>query len=259
LCRIVVRDALPESEVQPYREVDVRTLLLGRNGTETWQRESQGPEEHEGSGEVDAPLYQGTAAPLSTLAPLLFLMVAQARAEEIVTQAHHQAEVLQQEAYDRGLARGREEGREQIRKELLPALSAFVQARQSLIALEEQLVSRLTPEIVRLAVEIAEKIVGKKVEEDPQVTLSVLERARAEIPQARHVRIWLHPADYHALVDLHPELMQVREEGGRRVEVLTSEDISRGGCCVETEMGVIDATIPTQVQEISRQLLDEGM
>lgn len=257
--RVVVRDALNESEIQPYQEVDLRTLLVERNGTGTRERGSLGTEEHEESGEVAAPLRPSVPAPLATLAPLLFLMAAQERAEEILTQAHRQAEVLRQEAYDQGLARGREEGREEAMRELLPALSAFTQAGQSLSALEERLMSRLTPQIVRLALEIAEKIVGKEVEEDPQVTISVLERARAEIPQARHVCIWLHPADYHTLIDLRPELVRVGEEGGRRVDVIASEEISRGGCRVETEMGVIDATIPTQMQEISRQLLDEEM
>jgi flagellar biosynthesis/type III secretory pathway protein FliH len=40
------------------------------------------------------------------------------------------------------------------------------------------------------------------------------------------------------------------------IEVLPSEEIARGGCRLETESGVIDATVPTQIDEIRRQLLD---
>jgi flagellar biosynthesis/type III secretory pathway protein FliH len=41
------------------------------------------------------------------------------------------------------------------------------------------------------------------------------------------------------------------------VEVVTDEDLNRGGCRLETEIGVIDATVPTQIAEVRRQLLDQ--
>jgi flagellar assembly protein FliH len=71
------------------------------------------------------------------------------------------------------------------------------------------------------------------------------------------VRIWLNPEDHQLLQELRPELVWVGEKGGRKVEVLTSDEIERGGCRVETEMGIVDATVPIQMQEIRRQLLDE--
>ncbi len=123
--------------------------------------------------------------------------------------------------------------------------------------LEEKLIDRFTPEMVRLALEIAAKIIGKRVEEDPEVIGSVLERARSEIPRARDVRIWLHPLDYRWLKELRPDLVQEGKKEGRKIEVFASEEIGRGGCRIETEMGVMDATLPTQMEEVRRQLLDE--
>jgi flagellar biosynthesis/type III secretory pathway protein FliH len=59
------------------------------------------------------------------------------------------------------------------------------------------------------------------------------------------------------LSQLRPDLIKIGSEAGRTVEVLASEEIGRGGCRLETEMGVVDATIPTQLAETRRQLLDE--
>jgi flagellar biosynthesis/type III secretory pathway protein FliH len=119
------------------------------------------------------------------------------------------------------------------------------------------MVSRFTPHLVRLALAIAEKIVGKAVGEDSEIVASVLERAKKEVPDARLVRVRLHPADYKILAELRPELVRAGEEGGRKVEVLAADEIGRGGCRIETEIGVVDASLPTQFQEIKRQLLDE--
>jgi flagellar biosynthesis/type III secretory pathway protein FliH len=234
--RVVVRDAFEESDVQPYREVDMQVLQPPADPPA--ETEEQPPED-------TRPAWEELVA------------AAHKQAEEIIAHAQHQAAALQQEAYEQGLARGLEDGRAEAKQELSLSQVALVQAGQSLIVLEEQLVSRLTPQLVRLALAIAEKIVGREVAEDPTIVASVLERARAELPQARHVRIWLHPRDHQFLQEAQPDLVWVGEKGGRKVEVLSSEEVDRGGCRVETEMGVVDATIPVQLQEIRRQLLDE--
>ena len=59
------------------------------------------------------------------------------------------------------------------------------------------------------------------------------------------------------LREMRPDLLRIGEEGGRTIEVVATEEVSRGGCRLETEMGTVDATIPVQIQEVRRQLLDE--
>jgi flagellar biosynthesis/type III secretory pathway protein FliH len=66
----------------------------------------------------------------------------------------------------------------------------------------------------------------------------------------------LHPLDHQSLAECRPDLVRIGEKGGRTVEVVLAEDIERGVCRVETEMGVVDATIPVQLEEIRRQMLD---
>lgn len=245
MSKITIRNALSEGEILPYQETDLSSLppQQGRTG------DGQG---NEGGGEpVPLEDLEGFSSLTQEGSPVLD----EKKPAENPVEKSRRKEDLQKEAHQQDVARGREEGREEARKELLPALGAFAQAGQSLIVLEEQLVSRLTTEIVGLAMEIAEKVVNKKVEDDPQITASVLERARAEIPHAREVRIWLNPVDYQALSEMRPDLVRIGKEEGRNIEVVASEEIGRGGCRVETELGVIDATIPTQMEEITKQLL----
>ena len=250
--RGVVRNDLAESEVQPYREIDVRLLVLAQESIA-----SEEPQRSEGdalaSEEADeSPL------PFTTLAPLLLLNVAHGQAAAIIAQARQEAEALQQETYTQAVSLGREEGKDALQHELQSALTACDHIQQRLCTLEERVVSHLTPEIVRLALAIAEKIIGSKVEEDPHLIASVLERARTHVQHARQIHIWLHPADHDTLLQFQPALVRVGEEGQRTVAISPSSEISRGGCRIETEMGVVDATIPVQLDEIREQLLHEG-
>ncbi|MGH7766695.1 MAG: FliH/SctL family protein, partial [Candidatus Binatia bacterium] len=219
--KLVLKSSLDPNDIQPYRELD-----LGRPSEEPVA--------------AAAPAIETLAAEsfdLSALGPLLSLSVAQQKAENILAEARSGAEAIGKEAYEEGKSRGQEEAR----NEILPALIGFAQAGQSLIVFEEQMVARFTPQMVRLALEIAEKIVGKAVAEDPGIVASVLERAKKEVPDARLVRVRLHSADYKILAEMRPELIRAGEEGGRKVEVLSADEIGRGGCRIETEIGVVDA------------------
>ena len=189
---------------------------------------------------------------VSEIAPWLILNSADERAREILHNATAEAETLRQKVLRESAASGREEAM----KELIPSLVAFADAGQSLIVFEEQLIARCTPQLVTLALEIAEKMTHKAVQEDPEIVAGVLERAQHEVRDAKQIRICLHPQDFQVLKDLRPDLVKIGSEAGRSVEVFASEDIPRGGCRLETESGIVDATVPTQIEEIRRQLLD---
>jgi flagellar assembly protein FliH len=252
----VARGAFDEQEVQSYSHVELLALFSPSvSDAETGDLEARRQVTGELSGEEGDPLEE-QPKPASPFSAEELLARAQQQAESVVANARQEAEQLRQAAYAEGLASGRVEGREQAKQEFLPALVAFAQIGQSLIVIEEQLIERFTPHLVRFALDVAEKVVGKALEEDPLIVASVLERARMELPQARSIRIWLHPLDYQLLNDCRPDLVWVGEKGGRTVEVVPSEEIERGGCRIETEMGVVDATVPVQLEEIRRQILE---
>jgi flagellar assembly protein FliH len=253
----VARSAFAEQEVQPYFHVELRALFspsssLGREDGDAEARLQSTGEPSEKQREPDEEQLEQLSPPSVEEA----LAATQQQAESILAFARQEAEQLRQAAYAQGLASGQADGREQAKQEFLPALVVFAQIGQSLIILEEQLIERFTPHLVRFALEVAEKVVGKAVDEDPLIVASVLERARMELPQARSIRIWLHPLDHQVLTECRPDLVWVGEKGGRTVEVVPSEEIERGGCRIETEMGIVDATVPVQLQEIRRQMLE---
>lgn len=257
LSNIVLRDALDESDIERYQDVALRVLFDRAEDEEPAGLEPSAEDEVEGESPELTSEDEVDQADAPAPSPEDILRAAQDEAEALLAQAVVQAETLRQEARQQGLSQGLEEGRTQAKQDLLPALIAFAQAGQSLLVLEEQLTTCLAPELARLGLDIAEKLLGKQVAEDPQIIASVLERARAELPQARRVRVWLHPEDRELLEELRPDLVSMSEVGGRSVEVCIASDISRGGCRIETEMGIIDATLPVQLQEVGRQLFDD--
>ena len=185
------------------------------------------------------------------LAPWWILQCAQEKAAEIIAQATVQAEQLRQQASCENAAAGRA----QALQEVMPSLVVFANAAQSLIVFEEQLISRCTPQIVGLALEIASKVIAKAVDADGEIVAAVLERAKQQALDAKQLRICLNPTDHQLLAELRPDLVKIGNDGKRTIEVVASAEIARGGCRLETESGIVDATLPTQIDEIRRHLL----
>jgi flagellar biosynthesis/type III secretory pathway protein FliH len=238
LSRLLARDRLKDEEIRPYPQ----TELGGETSPSSQQADTDGAAE-----------IAFDSVDLAGIAHWLLLCSTEEKARETLAAAYTEAEQIRQDAARQGAVKGREDAE----REVLPSTVAFGDAGQGLIVLEEQLVSRYTPHMVRLALEIAERVIGHAVEAAPEIAASILERAKREVVDARQVRVWLHPEDHKVLSELRPDLMKVGSEAGRTIEVLASEEIGRGGCRLETEIGVVDATIPTQLAEVRRQLLDE--
>jgi flagellar biosynthesis/type III secretory pathway protein FliH len=238
LSKRLARDRLQAADVVPYRQDDQETEpgFDGQSASSTGCRDI----------ELDS-------LDLVKFGPYLILLEVQAKAEAMIHQARAEAETLRAQACVEGAALGREEAKQ----EALPSAVAFANAGQALIVFEEQMIARYASEMVRLALEIAEKIVLKTVAADPEIVASVLERARREVVDARRIRIHLSPADYDLLAEMRPDLLTMGHDNGRVVEAVADEEVSRGGSRLETEIGVVDATVPTQIAEIRRQLLDE--
>ena len=238
MSRLVARDDLRSAEVNLYRQVDLDGDTMASAPI--------------GNADTDYRRFELESLDALELAPWWILQSAQEQAAEIIAQATVQADQLRQQASRESAAAGRE----QALQDLMPSLVAFANAGQSLIVFEEQLISRCAPHIVDLALEIAAKVIGKAVDADAEIVAAVLERAKHEALDAKQLRIWLNPTDHQLLAELRPDLVKIGNDGKRTIEVVASAEIARGGCRLESESGIVDATLPTQMDEIRRQLLE---
>ncbi|MGE5452252.1 MAG: FliH/SctL family protein [Acidobacteriota bacterium] len=102
-------------------------------------------------------------------------------------------------------------------------------------ALEQQLAGR----IAGVALELARQVVRTEIHQQPEVVIEVAEQAmNALLTSARQTILRLHPEDF-ALSQGH--LSEMLEARGARV--VPDANISRGGCLIESDIAVVDATV----------------
>ncbi len=105
--------------------------------------------------------------------------------------------------------------------------------------------------VVRLALQIAEKIVKHEIQNKSSILDSLRESIKKVIG-ANEVVIKLHPDDLAMLNNEGHSSIIDRQFNKIKFEI--SDKITPGGCMIETDLGNVDARIESQLDEISRKL-----
>ncbi len=103
----------------------------------------------------------------------------------------------------------------------------------------EQLEAGLAAQVAEVAIALARQVVRSELETRPECVAQVAQEALAStLVAAQQIALHLHPDD-HALVAAHAgEALAAR--GAR---LIPDAALARGGCVVDTEVGIIDASI----------------
>lgn len=106
---------------------------------------------------------------------------------------------------------------------------------------------------LRLAVRIAEKIIGRELEQNPEAIADITAAAIRHARQHEMLTIRINPAD-----ELHVQEHRARLETtgrARLLDIVPDGRVRPGGCIIESESGTVDAELETQLRVIERALL----
>jgi len=171
-------------------------------------------------------------------------------AKEILARAHEQAaQVLEDALHEKdevlaeSTARGYAAGLDQWNE----ALAEAWRRRDDFLARNEV-------ELVKLAIAIAKKVIGRSVELDHGMVLNTAREVLRSVRSERRIIIKVHPSEEEAAREQAVSFKMPGAEGGE-VVIIGNPSIEAGGCIVESDLGIIDAQVSTQLESIERVLL----
>jgi type III secretion protein L len=185
------------------------------------------------AGVVNAEVYEAHQTAQQIIA------AAEQKAQELIAAAEEQAQGIRAQAAEAG----RQEGLAQVTE-------LCVRAKR----LAPEVLERAEHEIVALALKVAEKLIGRDLERSPEVVVDLCANAVETVRNAHSIVMRVNPADAQILRDRKPRLMELI---GRLKEITIKEDsdVQRWGCILETDAGVIDAQLSTQLEMLQNLLL----
>ncbi len=117
--------------------------------------------------------------------------------------------------------------------------------------LRQEYLARNEPELIRLAVAVASKIIRHEVQSDSSAICNTVREVLKSTGREKKLIIRVNPAE-EAKVQSQIESLA---NGVHEIVVVGNREVSPGGCVVESEIGVVDAQLETQLAALEKNLL----
>ncbi|MCB9385607.1 MAG: flagellar assembly protein FliH [Bryobacterales bacterium] len=155
-------------------------------------------------------------------------------------------EAIRKQAFQEGLQAGKSASEKRLAEELAKHAAEFSKLFGELAGYKAVLRNEAEGELVELAFAIARKILRRELSVDAGAVAALVKSCMQDYPSVGVKKVRVHPQD----------LAMVRGALGPGVEAEADAEIPRGGAILETDQGVLDARIDTQLEEIALGLAD---
>ena len=161
-------------------------------------------------------------------------------AAEIRREAQTAAENLKTEAYAQGTEN---------------ALTEFERNLSESREIREKVWRETEKDLLRLAVRLAERIVGREIEKDDKTVVEIISTALQNARQQEKLTVRVNPKDLPTI-----EKQTERFSSGRIqfIDFVADPRVASTGCLIESEVGTIDARLETQLRVLKRALLAQS-
>jgi flagellar assembly protein FliH len=160
---------------------------------------------------------------------------------------------LRETAFQEGLAEGRTEALAQAEADFGSASAALQQICEQLSVIRETILKNSRGELIELVFAMAEKIIRHSVREQDQTILATVEEALNRAVRSSEFTIYLHPDDRAVIKGRVPEFI-ASLNGLEQIAVKSDSAVEQGGCRIESDTCIVDATIASQLDIIREQL-----
>ncbi len=189
-----------------------------------------------------------------------------AETEKILRDARAQAEEVRQKTYDSGYKNGYNKGKDigyaqgkrEAKIEYEKLLSQVLKQKTDLEKQRHRLLLDVEEEIVNLSLSIAKKIVSHELDIQPEKVLSMVRYAIGECRAEGKRVLKVSPQDYDKVTNNKNTLCDSSNQG-KELVIEKDERLSKGDCVIETDTGLVDAKIDTQLQIIREVFMNVGV
>ena len=167
----------------------------------------------------------------------------------LVSRAQEESENIKKSAFEEGYRIGLEKATADLdvfRAEIAKFMSA-----------KKDVFEYIAPDILEISVDIAKKIIKKEVESDPQILIdTIVDVLKTVSKNEPKIVIRVRPQAVQFVKDTIPNITY--QYGiDSKINIVADPSIEDGGCVFQTNNGIVDASIDTQLEIIKKAL--EGM
>lgn len=180
---------------------------------------------------------------------------ARVEAEQIINNANSEAEGIRNRAYEEGHAAGYADGQQVAMAEVEEAKRQLSLESEALNRDYEEKVVSLEPQFVDALTDIYEHIFKVDLDTYRNVVSSLLVDAINGSDNAKNIIVHVCREDYSRVIEQKEEILAQTGMASDNVEFIQDATLGDACCLIETENGVFDCSLETELKELKRKLM----
>jgi flagellar assembly protein FliH len=159
--------------------------------------------------------------------------------------AERKAQEMEEDAYRQGYAQGQKDGYEIGQKSMAIVRDHLEKLLYGLARFPEQLFAEYREWIIHSCLEIARHVVRRELRGDEQQLIQLIDSLLHQAEEGHSLTIHLHPHDLD-LLEKHLDFQELVVSRGQTLHLKADPQIERGGCRMESDIQVLDASLEQQ-------------
>ncbi|MCI1882353.1 MAG: flagellar assembly protein FliH [Sporolactobacillus sp.] len=159
-------------------------------------------------------------------------------------------ETGRKKGYEEGFSSGSAEGKKAYADRIAAANRLVDQARTAY----RDYLSRSEPDMLKLAMAVAEKILDASVAEEEEKWVSLAAKAVREVRDQKTIKLIVPPVHFEMMNQRRHELNELIQDG--QIFIYVDSELHHNDCIIETAFGRIDAGIDSQLSVIKKKLTE---
>lgn len=183
---------------------------------------------------------------------------AQRQAQELIETATNEAlatvEEIKTTAHSEGFEAGRQEGAAKIEEELSAKVLSVNTFAQCDFEIKKNIIKSAHLDIIRLIIEIAQKVCSKSLELDENILTELTQKAIASLKDKENITIIVNPEMAEQIYSISDELKEKIPQLSS-IKIIEDTSVSPDGTIVESALSRVDCRIKAQIDEIAEKLM----
>lgn len=178
----------------------------------------------------------------------------QEQADQLIADAQAQAEEIKNNAFSQGHDAGYQAGYQEAVAAKAAQDAEFEQLKKELEESYRAMADAFEPEMVETLTRIYEHVFNVRFAEDKNVILHLIEQTLSRTEPTGDFLIHVSGADYETLIDAKDSLRAAIPNPNCNLEIVEDTFLKENECMIETDGGVFDCGLGTELSELSKKL-----
>lgn len=179
---------------------------------------------------------------------------AQAQIDEMREAAKREIEMQRRQAVEEGNRQGYDVGHQQAMAEMDDIRQALLDEKRQLEEEYDRMVENLEPRFIDTITEVYSHIFGIELAENRDILVHLIDATLRRVESSRTFIVHVSQEDYPFVNMQKQELMEGATAGKGMVEIIEDIALGQGACLIETDGGIFDCGIDTQLQALTNKL-----